>query len=345
MNSSPFLLDPFPDMRNVTSSILFALLTLGLLAPGSSQAQNSDDLAGAVSTIGQQYAENYTQPVTDALGANMNAGLFRTAEVGGEGIIPVVDVYVGVAGMGAFTAGSPKSFRLSNDVIETENGRQLRIEYPNTDLPTAFGENQSPGSADIIDEQTGMKIDEVPLPSSLINTPIAPLAIPQIGAGTVLGTDAQLRFLPKTSISDYGSVSMFGLSVRHSISQYIPLSPVNLAVQGTWQSLSLAGSDDSANADEILDASGWALNAQVSKSVPVAPITFYGGLQYEQFGVDVDYTFTTNGQTSTVTFDQDASNSVRALAGVSVTLAVVQLNVDYALSANNTVTAGLGITL
>jgi len=77
----------------------------------------------------------------------------------------------------------------------------------------------------------------------------------------------------------------------------------------------------------------------------VAPITFYGGVQYEKFGVDVGYTFQTDAGTSTVSLDQDASNSVRALAGVSVTLAVVQVNVDYALSGNNTVSAGIGLTL
>ncbi|WP_263835278.1 DUF6588 family protein [Salinibacter sp.] len=324
---------------------LIALAALLVAPPSQAQDRDVDELGGALSGIGQQYADNYTQPITDALGANLNAGLFRTAEVGGEGVIPVIDLYVGVAGTGALTAGSSESFQLTNDVIEAGNGRQLRIEYPNTDLPTAFGENESPGSADIIDVQTDTKVDEVPLPSSLIDTPIAPLAVPQIGAGTVFGTDAQVRFLPETSISDYGSVSLFGLSVRHSISQYIPLSPVNLAVQGTWQSLSLSGSDDSINSGEIVDASGWALNAQVSKSVPVAPITFYGGLQYEQFGVDVGYTFETSAGTSTVSFEQDASNNVRALAGVSVTLAVIQLNVDYALAHNNTVSAGVGITL
>jgi len=136
-------------------------------------------------------------------------------------------------------------------------------------------------------------------------------------------------------------VGLFGLSVRHSLSQYIPLSPVSIAVQGTYQTLSLSGEQQ----DDIVDASGWALNAQVSKSVPVAPITFYGGLQYEQFGVDVDYTFQSSAGTAQIQFEQDAQNSVRALAGVSVTLAVVQLNVDYAVGANNVVTAGLGITL
>ena len=311
----------------------------------ASPAQAQDDLGDALETVGQQYADSYTQPVTDALGANLNAGLFRTAEVGGEGILPVIDIYVGVAGMGALTAGLDDSFRLTDDRIHTENDRTLRIEYPNTDLPTAFGENESPGRADIIDQETGMKVDEAPLPPSLIDTPIAPLGVPQVGVGTVLGTDAQLRYLPETNISSYGSVSLFGLSVRHSLSQYIPLSPVNVAVQGTWQSLALSGSAESRNPDEIVDASGWALNAQASKDIPVLPITFYGGVQYEQFGVDVNYTFTTDGETSTIAFDQDAANSVRALAGVSVTLAVIQLNVDYALGSANTVSVGAGLAL
>ena len=311
----------------------------------ASPTQAQDDLGDALEAVGDQYANNYTQPVTDALGANLNAGLFRTAEVGGEGVLPVIDIYVGVAGMGALTAGLEDSFRLTDDQVQTENDRTLRIEYPNTDLPTAFGENESPGRADIIDQETGMKVDEAPLPPSLIDTPIAPLGVPQVGVGTVLGTDAQLRYLPETNISSYGSVSLFGLSVRHSLSQYIPLSPVNVAVQGTWQSLALSGTEESWNPDEIVDASGWALNAQASKDIPVLPVTFYGGVQYEQFGVDVNYTFATNGETSTIAFDQDAANSVRALAGVSVTLAVIQLNVDYALGSANAVSAGVGLAL
>ncbi|WP_263786222.1 DUF6588 family protein [Salinibacter grassmerensis] len=332
-------------MHSLHIRLLPLLIALAFLIVPPSQAQDTDELGNALSSIGQQYADSYTQPVTDALGANLNAGLFRTAEVGGEGIIPVIDVYVGVAGTGALTSGLQDSFQSQEDDEFKSGGNTFTIDYPeNTDLPTVFGDKNFSGEAEILNED-GQKVGSASLPSGLLDTPIAPLAVPQIGAGTVLGTDAQVRFLPETSISDYGSVSLFGLSVRHSLSQYIPLSPVNLAVQGTWQSLSLSGADDSANPGEIVDASGWALNAQVSKSVPVAPITFYGGLQYEQFGVDVGYTFETDAGTSTVSFDQDASNSVRALAGVSVTLAVIQLNVDYALASNNTVSAGVGIAL
>ncbi|MFO8098247.1 MAG: DUF6588 family protein [Salinibacter sp.] len=325
-------------MRRLVSGLLVCFALLFFL-PFSAHAQ-SDDLGEALGSIGTTYADNYTQPVTDALGAGMNAGLFRTAKVGDLGLVPGVDIYVGVSAMGAFTGGSSDAFRLENDEVQA-NGRTLIVEYPNTDLPTAFGENESPGTATVIDKETDQQVDEVSLPPSLLNTSIAPLAIPQVGVGSVLGTDAQLRYLPETDISNYGSVSLVGLSVRHSISQYIPLSPVALAVQGSWQSLTVSGTDQ----DGVVDAGGWALNAQASKSLPVAPVTVYGGLQYEQFGVDVDYTFQSSAGTSEIQLDQDAANSVRALAGVSVTLAIFQLNVDYALSANNTVSAGLGVAL
>jgi hypothetical protein len=335
-------------MRNSLYSTLAALLILPLFTALPAQAQDSDELANALSRVGQQYATNYTQPVTDALGADMNAGLFRTAGFDGTGLLPMIDVYVGVSVAGAFTAGSPDSFELSNDEIEA-NGRTLRIEYPNGSLPTAFGDNDSPGTAALIDTQTETQVGEVRLPGSIIDTPIAPLVVPQVGVGTVFGTDAQVRYLPEIGYNDYGSVSLFGVAVRHSLSQYIPLSPVSVAVQGSWQSLSLSGREGSQNPGEIVDASGWALNAQVSKDVPVLPITFYGGVQYEKFGVDVDYTFATtvNGQekTSRIRFEQDAANNVRALAGVSLTLALFKVNVDYALSSNNTVSAGVGLAL
>lgn len=331
-------------MRTSIPSVCSSLVLIALLAAAPAKAQNSPEFADALGRVGEQYALNYARPVTDALGANLNAGLFRTAEIGGEGILPVIDLYVGVAGMGTLTSGLGTSFTPQERTITTDRGRTLTISYEPDQVPTAFGEERSPGQAVITDQASGMS-ETVNLPPGVLDTPIAPLVVPQIGAGTVLGTDAQLRFLPETNFSDYGSVSLFGLSVRHSISQYIPLSPVNIAVQGSWQSLSLSGTEDSDNSGNIVDASGWALNAQVSKGVPVVPITFYGGLQYERFGVDVGYTYQTDIGTSTVSFEQDASNNVRVLAGMSVTLALLQINVDYALSSNNTVSAGMGLAL
>ncbi|MFO8099391.1 MAG: DUF6588 family protein [Salinibacter sp.] len=326
-------------MRSVTFVALFSVGLLTLLPAAPVHAQRTN-------WVGQQYADNYTQPLTDALGANLNAGLFRTAEVkGGEGLIPGIDLYVGVTGMGALTTGSEAAFQLGQDQVRTDDGQTLTIIYPDEELPTVFGDETSPGKAIISDGNPATPDEELDLPPGLWSTSVAPFAVLQVGAGTVVGTDAQFRFLPNTSVREYGSFSLFGVSLRHSLSQYISASPVNLAVQGTWQTLSFTGGEEGPGLEENVTAGGWALNGQISKSVPVVPITLYGGLQYEQFGVDARYTFETISGTSTVSLEQDASNRVRALAGVSATLALVQVNVDYALGASNTVSAGLGIIL
>ena len=336
-------------MDRLVRRSLFLLFVAAFFAAAPTQAQDPDDLGDALNNIGSNYADNYTQPITDALGGGLNAGLFRTADFGGTGLVPVIDVYVGVSAMGTFTSGSADSFRPEDEQIDinTDQGTVTRtIDYPdengtNQKVPTVFGEEESPGMATISDGDPKTDDPTVELPPGLLNTSIAPIAVPQVGVGTVFGTDAQLRYLPETDISDYGSVSVFGLAVRHSLSQYIPLSPVAIAVQGSWQSVGLSGTQQG----DILEATGWALNAQVSRSIPVLPVTFYGGLQYEKFTVDVDYTFQTSVGTSDISLSQEAQNNVRALAGVSISLLVARLNVDYALGANNVVSAGLGVTL
>lgn len=334
---------PYPAIAMISfrGHAPLVILAIGLFVCAPAHAQQSDDLGSALQSIGQQYAGNYAQPVTDALGANLNAGLFRTADFGGTGLVPVVDIYVGVVAMGSFTAGSASSFRLSDEEIQTDDGRTLIIDYPDAALPTAFGNTGSPGTAALIDEQTGMTVEEVSLPGSLVDTPLAPLVVPQVGVGTFVGTDAQVRYLPETDVSDYGSVSFVGVAARHSVSQYIPLLPLDLAVQGSWQELTLSTTEQG----KIVDASGWALNAQVSRGIPVLPVTFYGGVQYEKFDVEAGYTFNTRAGTSTITLDQSAGNRVRALAGVSISLAILRLNVDYAASSNDVVSAGVGVSL
>ncbi|MFP4228594.1 MAG: DUF6588 family protein [Salinivenus sp.] len=314
----------------LASLLLFALL------PPPAQAQRAN-------WVGEQYADQYAQPITDALGANLNAGLFRPMEVGSRGPIPTMNVSVGVTAMGGFTGGSETAFPLDQDRVQTDDGRTLTITYPDGTLPTAFGEETSPGTMVISDGDPATPDETLKLPPGLWNTSIAPLALVHLGAGTVFGTDAQVRFVPKTDIRDYGSVSLFGLSVRHSLSQYVARAPVDVAVQGAWHTVSFTGGAEAPALD--VDASGWAVNAQVSKGLRTLPVTVYGGLQYEQFGLDAGYEFRTISGTSTVAFAQDAATTVRAVAGISSRLSVLQLNLDYSLGANNALSAGVGLTL
>ena len=356
--------------RTVTRICLLLLFVLPLATTANAQfvpgdqknpqdLESLDELSAALQVMGDRYADLYTQPITDAMGSGMNAGLFRTAEVGG-GILPGIDLYLGVSVSGALMASSDKAFPADfQQNFEGPEGREytLSVEGNAESLPTAFGDTSPPDARLVIeDEATGVQVGQALLPPGLVDTPVAPLLVPQAGIGSLFGTDLQVRYLPETRLYEYGTVGLFGVAVRHSISQYIPLFPMSLSVQGAYNEMSLGTTTVATNAGEVsdvLDASGWAFNLQGSKSLPVLPVTFYGGLQYETFDVEYSYIFdpaTTQGGSFVdgpveVNLDQSAANKFRGLAGVSVTLAMVRLNVDYALAANDAITFGLGVKL
>ncbi len=113
-----------------------------------------------------------------------------------------------------------------------------------------------------------------------INRSSLPVVLPQISA-SLFGTEVMLRYLPSISLSDEEDLSMFGIGLKHSISRYIPLSPVDIAVQFLYNHLEITG---------VMDISAIAFNAHASKSFGL--FTLYGGLQYESSTFDLTYTFT-----------------------------------------------------
>ncbi len=170
-----------------------------------------------------------------------------------------------------------------------------------------------------------------------INQSGIPVAYPQIGA-SFMGTQVILRYLPSISIGDENDLSMFGIGVAHSISQYIPLFPVDLAAQFMYNNIEITG---------IMKLSNIAFNAHASKTFGI--ITPYFGLQYENTSLDLSYTIKgdpQNGDPSLrtdrdVTVSIDGDNNFRATVGAALKLAVVVLNADFSLSAQPVVSGGL----
>lgn len=352
----------------------FLLLGVALAMPAQAQindpsdVESLDDLGRALQFVGNEYADRYVQPVTDAFGSGINAGLFRDADTG-AGLIPKLDIYIGTYVSGALMANSQRYFdgsEIPDDQFKLPDGTDVVLSVEGQNLPSAFGERDSPlleearlelrtTDGTIIDLAPNNPEEEaVRVPAGLVDTPIAPLVMPQIGIGTIFGTSVQARFLPETRLQEYGTIGMFGIGVTHSLSQYIPMFPIDLAVQGMYNSLTLSDrgaiTQSAEGVSDVLDASGWAVNLQASRGIPVLPITFYGGLQYEQFEVDYSYLFDPTLGSGTldpveITLSQSASNQIRGVAGLSLTLAIIRLNVDYAISNNDAITAGIGLQL
>ncbi|MDO8549883.1 MAG: hypothetical protein Q7S39_07020 [Ignavibacteria bacterium] len=162
-----------------------------------------------------------------------------------------------------------------------------------------------------------------------------PVVLPQI-SGSFMGTEVMLRYLPSISLSNDEDLSMFGIGLKHSISRYIPLSPVDISVQFLYNNLEITG---------VMDISAIAFNAHASRSFGL--FTLYGGLQYESSTFDLQYIFTDpsnldplkKGEEIKVSIDGD--NNFRGTLGGSLKLAVIVLNIDYSLGAQSVLSGGL----
>jgi hypothetical protein len=162
-----------------------------------------------------------------------------------------------------------------------------------------------------------------------------PVVLPQI-SGSLVGTEVMLRYLPSISLGDEEDLSMFGIGLKHSISRYIPLSPVDISVQFLYNNLEITG---------LMDVSAIAFNAHASKGFGL--FTLYGGLQYESSTFDLEYEYTAPGGTTsiqpgeTVKVSIDGDNNFRGTLGGSLKLALIVLNVDYSLGAQAVLSGGL----
>ena len=170
-----------------------------------------------------------------------------------------------------------------------------------------------------------------------INQSGVPVAYPQVGA-SFLGTQVIVRYLPKISIAENNDLSIIGVGIAHSISQYIPLFPVDLAVQVLFNNIKISG---------IMKMNNIAFNAHASKTL--GPVTPYIGLQYEKTSLDLDYTYKADYQTGGtslntdqhITMTVDGSNNFRATVGAALKLAVIVFNADFSISSQPVVSGGI----
>ena len=78
------------------------------------------------------------------------------------------------------------------------------------------------------------------------------------------------------------------------------------------------------------------VNVQINKSFPI--VSIYGGAQYENYSVDVNYK---SGATM-ISFNQKGDNSFRGIAGATISLGPGRLNADLNFGSKFAFTAGFG---
>lgn len=332
-------------MRRTLAAALALLLLSSAAAPA--RGQSSSTLGETIERVGSAYARLYVQPVVDAVGAGVNSGFVHTAGVGG-GLLPGVDLYLGVKAFGVFVPEEDRSLSLEYRTVEAFTYQGTTYEAPVTyrieDAPTAFGEEESglvtaEASYETADGRTINETTTLETLPGVLNASVAPLAVPQAGIGVpLLNTQLTVRYLPRISYRDYGSVRLLGAGLRHEISAYLPALPFDLSVQGFYQNISV----EEADGHQVVDATMLAGNLAASKTLAV--VTFYGGLQLERTTADLAYTFVPDERLppQQLAFDLTGDNTVRALAGLSLGLGPVVLSVDYSQGQRSVLSTGLG---
>ena len=185
--------------------------------------------------------------------------------------------------------------------------------------------------------------------SFLADMSSVPLAAPQLGVGTVLGTRATIRYIPTIDLStipgaslfldeDFGKISYFGFGLQHNPGVFLPIPiPVDVAVAFYTQTLKIGE-------DFIkVKTTAWGLNA--SKRLGIGPIniTPYAGFMFEKSTINIKYTLGIEdfvGLPPEIELEFKGENKSRLTLGLSLKLLLFNINADYNIGKYNSFTVG-----
>lgn len=285
---------------------LLTFFVLFILCSSGAFSQVEDRFAA----LNETNVKLYAQPFATAFGTAMNSGGYHSASI---------------ADLFGFSISFQGMYILIPDDQLTYSPT-LPTGYTTGPTATIFGDKGSAyaGPAGYITTPPGIDLSAVPM------------AIPQIGL-SFMGTEVILRYLPDIDVGEK-KLGLFGIGVKHSVSRYIPLVPIDVAVQVFYNTFKIT---------DLIDVKNLAFNAHASKTFGI--LTPYFGLQYESTSLDLTYKI--NGDPASgdpalqsdrnVSVSLDGDNNFRATLGASLKLAVIVLNADVSLGSQTVFGGGL----
>jgi hypothetical protein len=294
-------------------AVLLAVAML-MLVSGNAGAQTLEE---QLQKFGVDYAKGYVGPFGEAFGASLNSGWYHTANVS-DGL----DIYIGLKVMGMPIPDDGKKFT----AYSPYDGKAQEV-------PTAAGEDKEiPISGAIAGYEPSVY-------AKGYGWGWAPMLLPQLSVGNIFGTRLILRAMPSFSAPDIGTVTLFGIGVQHSISQWVPVIPLDFSANIGFQKFRMG---------DFIDAKGYTVGIQASKSF--ALFTVYGGFAWETSTFSFSYTSlytdpanpTGPKKSLPVAFDIEGKNTVRATVGFALSLSFFKLNADYSFASQSVATVGIG---
>jgi hypothetical protein len=269
------------------------------------------DIDELLSRYAGENGEGYVEPLVTGFGAGLNSGLYNSARVSRFGVKVTLE-----------TRFMLMLFSEDQKTFEASTGGSFNP--PATvDAPTIVGDGRgaevSGDGGTVYHFPGGLEMDALYL------------ACPQLTVGSFFGTEGTVRFVTIPLGDDLGRMTLWGFGGRHSLSQYIMMCPVDLALGASYQKFTLG---------DVMDASMTSIYVVAGKSLPV--VNLYAGLGYETCKMHVEYVFEVEDVEEDVAFDVEGKNRFRATIGMGVRLLVANVSADLSLGRQTVVSLGLG---
>lgn len=309
----------------VRGGMLILLGAFSLLTSATAFSQSS--LQEALKPFAGDAVKGYLQPVADLFGANMHSGFYNTADIAGTGF----HLNIGIVGMAAMVGDDQKTYQAS---------MPAGFSPATASTATIFGEKGI-----VVPDAAHPGFSYKAGPDGIFNTKMMPLAVPQLTLGRVYGTELIVRYLPMPKIGDgkVPQINLWGIGVRHSVSQYLPKLPVDLSAGIFYHSFKAEDHPESAVAGDqglTLEYKGLSFGAQASKSFSI--LTLYGGLAYESSTFDVSYYLSDIATPVQENLSLDGANKFRFTGGLSLSLGFMKLFADANFGSVTCFSGGIG---
>ena len=302
-------------MRVPIRSWIVLVCAAAVLVVASTAAAQIED---QVSEYAEANGEGYLQPLADAIGADLNASIWRSAYVPSNGFYIALELQM----MATFFSDDQRTFTYTPGP-----GDNTPLPGADLEVPTLVGDLQ--GGA----IPTDMPPEIAFVPGFDINS--FGLAAPQLRVGAFMGTEGVIRFFT-ADLSDVeiGNISLIGVGARHSISQYMgPVFPVDISAGLFWQNLKLG--------DDLVDGTAMTYGVQVGKRFPAgfASLEPYACLAFNSFEMDVSYE---TDEDETVDIAMETDGGVQVTLGLNAQMGFMDLNGEYMFGDQSGFALGVG---
>ncbi len=277
----------------------------------------------SITSLPPSEAAKFATPLSTWFGTYFNSGGYHSASVPKTFVFKfsIIGMYIFVPdGQTTFTPNLPEGYSSSENTATFFGTRGTVVLGPKGFIVYPFG----------------------------LNLQKIPAGIYQ-ASGSMFGAELMLRYFPKLKVSDV-SFNLWGIGLKYSISQFIPLSPVDIAVQVLYNNFNFEYDGENNDLDFKSDSKNIAANVHASKTFGEM-FTLYSGLQYESTTMNLVYNFRDpndlfpENENPKTSVDIEGTNNFRFTLGAAVKLAVIVLNVDYNLTSQDIFTAGISLEL